>query len=193
RAGNVWQPKSVRRHFAKHVSRRQDRLVRHHARQRRDRLEHGRFQRAHNQRRLRPRDVRNLVQNDGYDPERARHLASDHTSLSIYGIQGSHRADEIRQLRQNRTGLECLAEKARIATNTDEVKMTDQPIMYDDAPTYRPPYGSPIEDVFAYSATKYLRKEVRLVPQQKIRTYCGSFRVDFLIQFGKRRVAVECD
>jgi len=65
--------------------------------------------------------------------------------------------------------------------------------MYDDAPTYRPPYGSPIEDVFAYSATKYLRKEVRLVPQQKIRTYCGSFRVDFLIQFGKRRVAVECD
>jgi len=69
----------------------------------------------------------------------------------------------------------------------------DQPAMSKDAPTYRPPYESPIEDDFAYNAVKYLRKDVNLVPQQRIRTYCRTFRLDFLIESGKRRVAVECD
>jgi hypothetical protein len=69
----------------------------------------------------------------------------------------------------------------------------DQPPTRKNEPIYRPPYESPIEDDFAYNAVKYLRKEVKLVPQQRMRTYCGTFRVDFLIESGKRRVAVECD
>ena len=71
-----------------------------------DRLERGRVQRAYHQRHLRPRNVRNLVQNDGDDPERSRYFARDHPPLSLHRIQGSHRADEIRKLRQDRAQLE---------------------------------------------------------------------------------------
>ena len=47
RARDVGQSEGVQRPAAKHVSRRQDRLVRHHARQSGDRLEYRRLQRAH--------------------------------------------------------------------------------------------------------------------------------------------------
>jgi D-arabinose 1-dehydrogenase-like Zn-dependent alcohol dehydrogenase len=65
----------------------------------------GRLQRAYHQRHLWPRNVRNLVQNDGHDPEWSRHFSGDHASLSVQPIQRSHRADEIRQLREDRAQL----------------------------------------------------------------------------------------
>ena len=41
-----------------------------------------------------------------HDPVWPRHLASDHAPLPVREIQGSHRVDEIRQLRQNRSQLD---------------------------------------------------------------------------------------
>jgi very-short-patch-repair endonuclease len=61
------------------------------------------------------------------------------------------------------------------------------------ASQYRPPYDSPIEENFAYNAAKYLDHDVTMQPQHRIRTYCGNFRVDFLLALNKRRVAVEYD
>src|SRR6266481_1516823 len=46
-----------------------------------------------------------MVQNDCHDPEWARYLAGHHSPLPLHTIQGSDRADEIRQLRQNRARL----------------------------------------------------------------------------------------
>src|SRR5256885_3434537 len=47
-----------------------------------------------------------MVQNDGHDPKWPRHFAGHHAPLPLHTIQGSHRANEIRQLRQNRARLE---------------------------------------------------------------------------------------
>jgi len=71
-----------------------------HAGQRRHRLEQGRFQCAYNQWHLRPPNVCNRVQNDNDDPEWPRHFAGRHAPLPVHTTQGSHRAHEIRQLRQ---------------------------------------------------------------------------------------------
>src|SRR5260370_11213083 len=46
-----------------------------------------------------------MVQNDCHDPEWAGYLACHHAPLPLHTIQGSDRADEIRQLRQNRARL----------------------------------------------------------------------------------------
>jgi len=67
------------------------------------------------------------------------------------------------------------------------------PKIAEKSPVYRPPYDSPIEDDFAYNAVKYLRKDIALVPQHKVRTYCGTFRVDFLIASKELSIAIECD
>lgn len=69
----------------------------------------------------------------------------------------------------------------------------DREPLGDNSPEYRPPYGSPIEDDFAYNAVKYLRKDIVFLPQADMRTYCGTFRVDFLIANENRKIAVECD
>jgi hypothetical protein len=50
---------------------------------RRGRLEQGRLQHAHDPRDLRARDVRDLVQDDRHDPERARHLPGDHAPAAL--------------------------------------------------------------------------------------------------------------
>src|SRR5439155_9810297 len=55
---------------------------------------------------LRPRNVRNMVQNDSHDSKRSGYFTSDHAPLPLHSIQGSDRADEIRQLRQERAELE---------------------------------------------------------------------------------------
>src|SRR6266550_5623103 len=47
-----------------------------------------------------------MVQNDGHDPKWPRHFAGHHAPLPLHTIQESHRANEIRQLRQNRARLE---------------------------------------------------------------------------------------
>jgi hypothetical protein len=59
--------------------------------------------------------------------------------------------------------------------------------------TYDPPYGSPIEDRFAWAFSKYLRAEVGLEKQAETATICGTFWLDFLARVGKRRIAIECD
>ena len=56
-----------------------------------DRLGARDLQRAHDQGHLRPRDVRDLVQDDGDGPERARHLAGDHPPLRRRRLRGGLR------------------------------------------------------------------------------------------------------
>ncbi len=58
---------------------------------------------------------------------------------------------------------------------------------------YNPPYDSPIEDLFALSFSKYLNPEIQFVPQFKISTICGTFRMDFIIKYSKNIIAIECD
>ena len=62
-----------------------------------------------------------------------------------------------------------------------------------DRPDYRPPYDSPIEDALAYPLAKYLDSDASFRTQQRIKTFCASFRVDFYIAHNSRRVAIECD
>ena len=59
--------------------------------------------------------------------------------------------------------------------------------------TYGPPYDSPIEDLFAYNIVKYLDPSAILHKQVEIKTVCGLFRIDFVIQTDSLKVAVECD
>jgi hypothetical protein len=60
-------------------------------------------------------------------------------------------------------------------------------------PIYDPPYDSPIEDIFAYHVVKYLGSSTKLHPQFPVHTDAGSFFLDFLIERGQYRIAVECD
>lgn len=50
--------------------------------------------------------------------------------------------------------------------------------------TYDPPYDSPIEDLFAINAIKYLAKDCKLDKQVDVPTAFGTFRLDFVIEHG---------
>ena len=50
--------------------------------------------------------LRDLVQDDGHDPERARYFTRHHPPLSLHRVQGRDRADEVGQLGQDRARLE---------------------------------------------------------------------------------------
>ena len=76
----------------------------------RDRLEQGGLQSAHDQRRLRPRDVRDLVQDDGDVPERPRHLAGHHASVPVR-VRGG-----VRAMRTGETGKVILDWNGRSVT-----------------------------------------------------------------------------
>src|SRR6202035_2622836 len=89
RARDVREPESIRRHFAEHVSREKNRVARHHAWYRRDRLEHGCFRSTDDQRNLRTRNVRNLVQNDRPYQKWRRYLTRHHSPVSLHEVQGS--------------------------------------------------------------------------------------------------------
>lgn len=61
-------------------------------------------------------------------------------------------------------------------------------------PVYMPgKYESPIEDIFAWHITKYLDPSVNFYAQYPVKTICGKFRLDFLVDFRGRRIAFECD
>ncbi len=62
------------------------------------------------------------------------------------------------------------------------------------APEYTPPYDSPIEDTFAYHATKYLLQDLEFHTQYSTNTICGKFIVDFVaISPEGKKVGFECD
>lgn len=52
---------------------------------------------------------------------------------------------------------------------------------------------SPIERLFAWNIAKYLHEDVTTEQQVEVQTICGTYRLDFLIQRGRKVVAVECD
>ncbi len=65
--------------------------------------------------------------------------------------------------------------------------------LFPSGPTYDPPYDSPIEDILAYSLTKYLSPLVSLDKQVEIETACGRFRPDFIVRGRSKVLAFECD
>ena len=58
---------------------------------------------------------------------------------------------------------------------------------------YSPPYGSPIEDMLAWSFSKHLADGVTLQTQHEIATFAGRFRLDFLATCSERLIGLECD
>ncbi|KYC46105.1 MAG: hypothetical protein AMQ22_02171 [Candidatus Methanofastidiosum methylothiophilum] len=58
---------------------------------------------------------------------------------------------------------------------------------------YNPPYKSDIEDIFAYNLEKYVSPSVKVKSQYEIKTPLSSFYLDFLLEFGKYKIGVECD
>jgi hypothetical protein len=60
-------------------------------------------------------------------------------------------------------------------------------------PFYDPPYDSPIEDLFAVNAVKYLHEDCQFDKQVEVPTILGTYRLDFLVTRGSRKMAVECD
>lgn len=59
-----------------------------------------------------------------------------------------------------------------------------------DGSDYKPPYDSPIEDLFAWHCQKHLSTNVRFDSQVNVQTQHGLLRIDFVLD---GRVAVECD
>ena len=93
------------RNAAHHEPRRQHLHARHSARRNRHRLEPGHFQGPGDQGHLRPRDVRNLVQDVEHAAERPRRAAGDHASLGDQRLPRRLRDHEFRQIRQDHPGL----------------------------------------------------------------------------------------
>jgi len=60
-------------------------------------------------------------------------------------------------------------------------------------PIYNPPYDSPLEDDFAYHITKYLERTISLIPQYEVKTICGNFRLDFMVDTLTGKIGFECD
>lgn len=63
---------------------------------------------------------------------------------------------------------------------------------------FAPPYPkgvveSPIEELFLHHAAKYFAEGRPIQTQVWVRTLCGRFRLDFLVDTGTKRVAFECD
>lgn len=59
---------------------------------------------------------------------------------------------------------------------------------------YKPPYDSPIDDLFAQHFLRYAAAGISFEPKYPAHTLCGIFVVDFLIADGNgRRIGIECD
>src|SRR5205809_6465674 len=58
---------------------------------------------------------------------------------------------------------------------------------------YRPPYESPIEDMFAWALTKHINPDLELQKQVDVDTCVGRFRLDFLATSQSRKIGLECD
>lgn len=61
------------------------------------------------------------------------------------------------------------------------------------APSYDPPYDSPIEKRLAYHLVKYVSPALNFEPQHHVATPWGHFRLDFAAFRGDRAVGIECD
>lgn len=57
----------------------------------------------------------------------------------------------------------------------------------------KPPYDSPLEEIFAEHCLKYLSPSVHAEKQLEVQTKHGVLRVDFRLSSSNRRVAIECD
>jgi very-short-patch-repair endonuclease len=55
------------------------------------------------------------------------------------------------------------------------------------------PYESPIEQYLFIKLRSHFAPNASLTPQVSFKTQCGIFRVDALLNFAERKVAVECD
>ncbi len=105
-------PAGLPRHAGQHEPRREDRDARDSQRGDVDRLEHGDLQHAHHQGHLRPRDVRDLVQDERDAAIRAGYLAGDYAPLPLHGVRKGLRGDELGQLRQSDPELGLITSRA---------------------------------------------------------------------------------
>lgn len=62
-----------------------------------------------------------------------------------------------------------------------------------EGPSFNPPYESSLEELFAINVIKYLDDSVVFQKQVLVETICGQFRIDFVIDTGLKKVAIECD
>ena len=105
RPRNVGRGARLPRHDRHDEQWRQDRHPRHRADRLRDRLEQGHLQDAASQGHLRPRDVRDLVQDDRAGAGPARRHRPDHPPHRRRRLHRRLRGDEERQFRQGGDGL----------------------------------------------------------------------------------------
>lgn len=52
---------------------------------------------------------------------------------------------------------------------------------------------SPLELMFIETLEKYLSPKVKIIPQYEVKTICGNFRLDFLLEVDGKKIAFECD
>jgi hypothetical protein len=57
----------------------------------------------------------------------------------------------------------------------------------------KPPYDSPLEEIFSEHCFKHLAPSVSVNKQVEVKSTHGLFRLDFLLSVADRRIAVECD
>ena len=52
---------------------------------------------------------------------------------------------------------------------------------------------SPLEEFFIHHLEKYISHQTVIIPQYKVKTVTGNFRLDFVLQIGERKIGIECD
>lgn len=52
---------------------------------------------------------------------------------------------------------------------------------------------SPLEELFIHQFEKFLNANCQVIPQFKVNTTAGNFRIDFVIKLGELKIAIECD
>jgi hypothetical protein len=60
-------------------------------------------------------------------------------------------------------------------------------------PFFDPPFDSPIEELFALNAVKYLAEDASFEKQVEVPTDYGTYRLDFFVERAGQRLAIECD
>lgn len=65
--------------------------------------------------------------------------------------------------------------------------------METNIPDHFLPFESPVETKFALLIIDHLHPQVRFSNQVEIDTICGQFRLDFLLERDRRKIAIECD
>lgn len=52
---------------------------------------------------------------------------------------------------------------------------------------------SPLEEFFIHHLEKYISYRAEIVPQYQVSTIAGTFRLDFLLKIGEKKIGIECD